>query len=217
MSESFNSPANKFLQSQVYSLGEHRSLTDLPPGPERDFLTLTWGPLVFRTTYAPGSDRLFPLFLRVMNEAFRQALPSLDGSPEQLDMLQRTYSSKVFQENGLYADADPNTIREAFRDWKISLGLPRMSLPVRLRMCLMVDDESLADFTDVIDLSSSGKMGVDHSRCRVKLVESLYPQERAEFSSTGWMTLTFDKLLEAYTKLQDGNLSDLARDIRTIK
>ena len=213
MSQSFNYSANSFLQSQVYSLGEHRGLTDLPSGPERDFLTLTWGPLVFRATYAPGSDRLFPLFLRVMNDAFREALPSLDGTPEQLTMLQRTYASKVFQENGLYADADPDTIREAFRDWKIALGLPRMNLPVRLRMCLMVDDQSLADFTEAIDTSSSQEMGIDHSKCRVKIVESLYPQERAEFSSIGWTTLTFDKLLEAYARLQDGRLSDLCPGI----
>jgi hypothetical protein len=39
---------------------EHREgLRSLPPGPERDFLTLSWGPIVYRTSYAPETKRHF--------------------------------------------------------------------------------------------------------------------------------------------------------------
>jgi hypothetical protein len=34
------------------------------PGPERDFLTLSWGPIVYRTSYAPETKRLLPVFMR---------------------------------------------------------------------------------------------------------------------------------------------------------
>ncbi|KAL1983318.1 hypothetical protein VTN96DRAFT_10459 [Rasamsonia emersonii] len=213
MSAAWTTPANDFLHRQVYRLGEERGLTAQPPGPDRDFLTLTWGPIVYRTTYAPDSDRLFPLFLRALNDEVRKGLPILDGTPEQRAMLERTYASKVFTSSVLYADADQDTIREAFRDWKLSLSLPRMNLPVRLRMCLMVDDACLADFTRVLDTSASAEDQSDFSGCRIIAVESLYPQELSDFSQEtdssypGWTTVTLSSLMEVYAGLQDQRLS----------
>jgi hypothetical protein len=220
MSASWTSPANDFLHRQVFRLGEERGLTALPPGPDRDFLTLTWGPVVFRTTYAPDSDRLFPLFLRALNDEVRKGLPILDGTPDQRAMLERTYASKVFTSSVLYDSADQNTVREAFRDWKLSLALPRMNLPVRLKMCLMVDDACLADFTRVLDTSASVEGQSDFSDCRVIVIESLYPQETTDFdgqSYPGWTTVTLSSLMEVYAGLQDQRLSAFYEGGRVFK
>ncbi|KAL1962560.1 hypothetical protein VTN77DRAFT_9435 [Rasamsonia byssochlamydoides] len=223
MSAAWTTPANNFLHQQVYRLGEERGLTAQPPGADRDFLTLTWGPIVFRTTYAPDSDRLFPLFLRALNDEVRKSLPILDGTPDQRAMLERTYASKVFTSSLLYANADQDTVREAFRDWKLSLDLPRMNLPVRLRMCLMVDDACLADFTRVLDTSASVEGQSDFSGCRIIAIESLYPQEQTDFSPgdnpsyRGWTTVTLSSLMEVYTGLQHQRLSAFYQDGRIFK
>jgi hypothetical protein len=40
---------------------------------QRDFLTLSWGPIVYRTSYAPETKRLLPVFMRYLNSSVARA------------------------------------------------------------------------------------------------------------------------------------------------
>lgn len=75
-SEYFRSPANLFLQQEAYRLGASPGLRSLPQGPERDFLTLTWGPVIYRTTSAPESKDLPPPRLPALPQRRHQPLHS---------------------------------------------------------------------------------------------------------------------------------------------
>ncbi|EAW07287.1 uncharacterized protein ACLA_019920 [Aspergillus clavatus NRRL 1] len=209
--ENYHTPANEFLQREVYRLGSEPGLRSLPPGPERDFLTLTWGPIVYRTTYAPGSQRLMPVFLRALNEQVQSALPrSLPGSPEQLRSLERTYASKVFNSQEEYHGVDEETVREAFHDWKVALSLPSIELPVRLRMCLMIDDGVLSFLTKTVDMSSMVEQNADYASCPIKVVEENFPDLHRGFSNPvkgnypGWTVVALSALVEIYDGLRQG-------------
>ncbi|OJJ50054.1 hypothetical protein ASPZODRAFT_128650 [Penicilliopsis zonata CBS 506.65] len=217
-SPSFLSPANQFLQREVYRLVTEPGLRSLPPNPERDFLTLTWGPIVFRTTYAPESRELFPIFLRQLNEEVRRSLPrTIPGSPSQMTMLERTYSSKVFTDQSAYENVDEAAIQEAFHDWKISLGLPSIKLPVRLNTCLMVDDGILARLTEVVNSSMLAEKDADVSSCPVKIVEENFPDlSKMDYCGNtdyqGWTTVAFSSLVEVYDGIGQGKcLADYHR------
>lgn len=205
------SAASRFLQSEVYRLGAQPGLRSLPQTPDRDFLTLTWGPIIYRTTYAPESDRLLPIFLRALNDETQHALPrTLSGTPKQLRLLETTYASKVFSVEDSYQGANEATIRKAFRQWKIALALPSFELPVRLRICLIVDDVVLASLTKRVNAASEGK-GVDFSRCPVKVVEENFPDKVRRNSNPatgpypGWTTVVLSSIVEVYNGLRDGN------------
>ena len=208
----FYSPANLFLQREVYRLGAEPGLRSLPPGPERDFLTLTWGPIIYRTTYAPDSQRLFLLFLRGLNEEVRKTLPRvLQGSPEQLSQLEQCYSSKVVGSQETMHQVDEMVVREMFRDWKIALAIPVIELPVRLRMCLVVDNGVLATMTGMVNEASRKIENADLSRCPVKVLEENHLDSRNDGLSSspegeypGWTTMTLGALVEIYDGLRQG-------------
>ncbi|OJJ34886.1 hypothetical protein ASPWEDRAFT_171717 [Aspergillus wentii DTO 134E9] len=216
------SPANLFLQTQVYRLGTNHGLCSLPLGPERDFLLLTWGPVIYRTTYAPDSQRLIPIFLRALNEEIRKALPRcLPGSPDQIRQLERTYSSKVFSSQETYHGVDEIIIREAFHDWKISLALTSSDLPVRLRMCLLVDDGVLSFLTGMLDSSTLVEKEPDFSKCPVKVIEENFlalnhvDSNSTEGKYLGWTTVTLSSLVEIYNGMQQGKcLADYHKEGR---
>ncbi|KAJ5089232.1 hypothetical protein N7532_007916 [Penicillium argentinense] len=157
-SMTFTSPANEFLQQEVYRLGTSPGLRSLPPSPDRDFLVLTWGPIVYRTSYVPDSKRLLPVFLRCLNDA--------------------TYASKVFSLQDMYDGLDENGVREAFHDYKVSLAIPATELPSRLRACLMVDDGVLSHLRAILDIQSMAGQDADLGRCWVKVVENNFPDSR---------------------------------------
>ncbi|KAH3067307.1 hypothetical protein KXV27_004258 [Aspergillus fumigatus] len=194
-----------FLQKEVYRLGSEPGLRSLPPGPERDFLTLTWGPIVYRTTYAPDSQRLIPIFLRALNEEIHKALSRcLSGSPEQIRLLETTYASKVFNSQEGYDGLDEETVRESFHDWKVALALPAIELPVRLRMCLMIDEGVLSRLTTTVDMSSMVEEDADYSSCPVKVIEENFPDvHRRDSKPTkedypGWTKVALSAIVEVY-------------------
>lgn len=214
----FHSPANLFLQREVYRLGNEPGLRHRPQNPERDFLTLTWGPIVYRTTYVPESKQLLPLFLRGLNDQIRGALPKvLPGNAKQVDMLERTYASKVFSDQGAYENADEQTIREAFRSWKVSLALPSIELPARLRFCLMIDDASLSSLMTAWDDARLAEKEADVSACPVKVIEENYPDARRQsvqdaWDYPGWTSIALSALVEVYDGLRQGkSLADYHR------
>lgn len=173
------SPANLFLKEEVYRLGACPGLRSLPQGPERDFLTLTWGPIIYRTSYAPETNRLFPVFLRCLNNAVNRSLHrTLVGSDEQAELLIATYSARIFNAQAAYADMDEQGIRQMFHDFKVSLGIPETELPSRLRICLMLDDGAFSHLKHVLDLSSMVEGDADLGGCWVKVVEENYPDSR---------------------------------------
>jgi hypothetical protein len=175
----YKSSADEFLREEVYRLGSSPGLRSLPPGPERDFLTLSWGPIVYRTSYAPESKRLLPIFLRSLNDSVSQSLPrTLTGPDEKLRVLKQTYSSKIFSSRDMYADMDEEAIRQVFHEFKMSLAIPATELPSRLRICLMVDDGVLSHLENVLDSSSMVGGTVDLGRCWVKVVEENFPDSR---------------------------------------
>ncbi|KAF7164460.1 hypothetical protein CNMCM5623_009007 [Aspergillus felis] len=200
-----------FLQKEVYRLGSEPGLRSLPPGPERDFLTLTWGPIVYRTTYAPDSQRLIPIFLRALNEEIQKALSRcLPGSPEQIHLLETTYASKVFNSQEEYHGVDEETVQGAFHDWKVALALPAIELPVRLRMCLMIDDGVLSRLATTVDMSSMVEKDADYSSCPVKVIEENFPDlHRRDSKPTkedypGWTKVALSALVEVYDGLRRG-------------
>ncbi|KAJ5774978.1 hypothetical protein N7457_009874 [Penicillium paradoxum] len=173
------SPANLFLKEEVYRLGAGPGLRSLPPSPERDFLTFSWGPIVYRTSYAPETKRLFPVFLRCLNDAVNRSLGrTLIGPDKQIQNLTTTYSSKIFNAQATYGDMDEEAIREVFHDFKVSLGIPETELPSRLRICLMLDDGAFSHLKRVLDLSSMVEGDADLGGCWVKVVEENFPDSR---------------------------------------
>ncbi|KAG2420948.1 hypothetical protein HFD88_000562 [Aspergillus terreus] len=173
----------QFLHTEVSRLGAQPGLRSLPPGPERDFLTLTWGPIVYRTTYAPESHRLLPLFLRALNEAIQTALHRLPGTREEIHLLEKTYASKVFSAQDQYRDVGEDVIRQIFHDWKVSLALPSIELPVRLRLCLIVDDAVLASFAKQVDLAAKEGQDAHTSACPIKVLEENFPDSHRRDSN----------------------------------
>lgn len=177
--EHFRSSANYFLQHEVYRLGSIPGLRSQPHSPSRDFLILTWGPIIFRTSYAPETDRLLRAFLKCLNDAVSRAIHrTLSGSSEQLRLLEKTYASKVFNDQSLYDGMDEVGIRDAFHDFKVSLALPASDLPSRLRACLMVDDAVLSYLTGEVDMSAAVEKRADIDHCWVKVVEENFPDAR---------------------------------------
>lgn len=177
--ENFRSPANLFLQEEVYRLGSLPGLRSLPPGPSRDFLVLTWGPIIFRTSYAPETKRLLRVFLRCLNDTVSRSIHcTLPGSSDQIRLLEKTYASKVFSTQDLYDGIDEDGVRDAFHDFKVSLAMPATELPSRLRACLMVDDGVLSHLTGVVDMSVAAEKNPDIDRCWVKMVEENFPDSR---------------------------------------
>ncbi|KXG46387.1 uncharacterized protein PGRI_052430 [Penicillium griseofulvum] len=172
-------PASLFLKEEVYRLGALPGLRSLPPGPERDFLTLSWGPIVYRTSYAPETKRLLPVFLRYLNNSVQRALRrTFTGSDEEIQILTETYSSKVFSSREMYTNMNEEGVRQAFHEFKVSLRIPETELPSRLRICLMLDDEALAHMKCVLDFCSMAEEDADVGGCWVKVVEENFPDSR---------------------------------------
>ena len=209
----YHSAANTFLHREVYRLGSEAGLNSFLPTPERDFLTLTWGPIVFRTTYAPDSERMIPVFLRALNEEIARGLSkSLPGSPDQLRLLEKTYASKVLTDREIYEAIDEEAVRQSFHDWKVLLGVPSIELPTRLRVCLMVDDGILAHLTGKLDLASAAESDADFSTCPVKVVEESFPDCRSRGPSViksdsypGWTSVALRSLVELFDGISRGN------------
>lgn len=182
--EHFRSSANLFLQREVYRLGSTPGLKSLLSGPTRDFFLLTWGPIVFRTSYAPETKRLLRVFLRCLNDAVSRSIHrTFSGSNDQLRLLEKTYASKVFSDQDMYDGLNEDSVRDAFHDYKVSLAIPATELPSRLRACLMVDDGALSYLTGVVDMSAAVEKDANIDRCWVKVVEENYPDARFEQTS----------------------------------
>jgi hypothetical protein len=96
----------------------------------------------------------------------------MTGSTEQLRLLERTYTSKLFNAKHTYSGCSVEGVRESFRNFKASLAIPATDLPTRLRVCLMVDDEVLAHMTSMLSAHA------DIGRCWVKMVEENFPDAR---------------------------------------
>ncbi|KAJ5259379.1 hypothetical protein N7478_012360 [Penicillium angulare] len=175
----FTSPAHIFLEEEVYRLGTSPGLRSLPPGPSRDFVVMSWGPIIYRTCYKSDTKHLLPNFLRYLNDAISRSLgQTLTGSEEQLQILIKTYSSKLFSAHEHYADLNEDGVRQAFHDYKVTLSIPATELPSRLRACLMVDDAVFSQLKAISDLCSTMGKDMDLSRCWVKVVEDNFPDLR---------------------------------------
>ncbi|KAJ5642184.1 hypothetical protein N7490_006184 [Penicillium lividum] len=218
MSETeYTSPADLFLQEEVYRLGTSPGLRSLPPGPIRDFIIFSWGPIAYRTCYKSDLKDLLPIFLRCLNDAVSKSLSrTLTGSEDQLQALIKSYSSKIFNARDQYDKLDEDGVRRAFHDYKVSLAIPATDLPSRLRVCLMVDDEVLSNLKAVLDLCAMDEKNVDLGRCWVKVVEENFPDSRCgeqpyltssdEFDSAGeyrgkyrgWTMVALPALLEVF-------------------
>lgn len=199
--EQHTSSANLFIQQEVYRLGSSPGLRSRPPGPDRDFLVLTWGPIVYRTNYAPKTKSLLPVFLRSLNDAISRSLRrTLPGSDEQLRLLQGTYASKVLSSEAMYDELDEDGVRDAFHDFKVSLVIPATELPSRLRVCLMVDDKVLSHLTREVDMSALVEKDVDVSRCWVKVVEENFPDSRFDYQPDNTQGLSTS------TPVEDGSI-----------
>lgn len=204
------SVATQFLHTEVSRLGAQPGLRSLPPGPDRDFLTLTWGPIVYRTSYSPESGRVLPVFLRALNDAIREGLHRLPGTEKQIHVLEASYASRVFSLQEQYEGASEVEVREFFHNWKVSLSLPSIELPVRLRLCLVVDDRVIASFAEATHLATQQECAPDYSRCRVRIIEENFPDLYRRDSNPavglypGWTTVVLSALVEVYNGLRQG-------------
>lgn len=221
----YYSAANTFLQKEVYRLGVERELRSRPPGPERDFLTQTWGPVVYCTTYAPpDSERVILHFLDALNNEIVNSIPkTLPGSPHQEHMIKKTYATKAFCDRALFDSLSADDIRESFHDWKVFLGIPTIIIPTRLKVCLLIDDIVLANFREKIDVAMAFVRDADLSMCPVKVVEDNFPDQNHRNSVDknsdnypGWISVVLRSVLEVFTGLSSGcRLEDYHRPGRT--
>ena len=105
---------------------------------------------------------------------------------------------------------DEMVVREMFRGWKIAVAIPAIELPVRLRMCLVVDDGVLATMTGMVNEASRKIENADLSRCPVKVLEENYLDSRHDDLSSssegdpGWTTVALGALVEIYDGLGQG-------------
>lgn len=204
------SVAAQFLQTEVSRLGSQPGLRSLPPGPERDFLTLTWGPIIYRTTYSKESNRTLPIFLRALNEAIRAGLHRLPGTENQIHALEASFASRVFSVQNRYEGASEVEVRAIFHNWKVSLALPSIELPIRLRLCLVVDEVVLSSFGKANDVATQQERAPDYLRCLVKIIEENFPDlyrrdsNPAVGSYPGWTTVALSALVEVYDGLRQG-------------
>lgn len=179
MAESARTSAKLFLQEEVYRLGSSPGLRSIPPGPSRDFLLLTWGPVIYRTSYGPDSKYLLSIFLRCLNNAVNRSLHQImTGSTEELHLMEKAYTSKVFNAKHTYSGCSVEGVREAFRNFKASLAIPATDLPSRLRVCLMVDDSVLEHMMSVLGSSTVPEKHADIGRCWVRVIEDNFPDAR---------------------------------------
>ncbi|KAJ5312655.1 hypothetical protein PENANT_c007G06187 [Penicillium antarcticum] len=221
----YASPASTFLKEEVYRLGSSPGLRSLPPGPERDFLTLSWGPIVYRTAYGPDTKRLLPVLLRSLNDSVSQSLHrTMTGSEEEMRILTQTFASKIFSSRDMYADLDEDAVRQIFHDFKVSLTIPETELPSRLRVCLMIDDEVLSHLKGVLDMASLREGDAGVGRCWVKVIEENFPDSRlddhppvddvdtggiswcmknARGRYRGWTMVALDALVEVFDGLRE--------------
>ncbi|PLN83459.1 hypothetical protein BDW42DRAFT_184232 [Aspergillus taichungensis] len=170
------SAAQQFLQTEVFELGAQPGLRSLPPGPERDFLTLTWGPIIYRTIYTPEADDLLPIFLHALAHEIRKALPRcLPGTAEQHVMLVNTYSSRLFSSQKMLQQASEGAVRNAFHNFKVALTLPSIVLPVRLRVCLVIDSWVLEILAATLEHAEFKGEAPQYGLCPVKMVEENFP------------------------------------------
>lgn len=177
--KTYSSPASQFLQEEVYRLGSSPGLRSITPGPSRDFLVLTWGPIIYRTSYHADSKRLLPVFLRSLNDAVSRSLKrTLLGPNHQTRLLEKTYACKLFSKQDIYDDFTENEVRDAFHDYKVSLAVPAAELPSRLRVCLMVDEAVLSNLRAVLDLSTMMERDANIGRSWVKVIEENFPDSR---------------------------------------
>ncbi|PYI23880.1 hypothetical protein BO99DRAFT_398915 [Aspergillus violaceofuscus CBS 115571] len=204
-------PAADFLTTEIYNIGAQPGIRSLPPSPERDFLALTWGPVVYRTAYSARADRLLPVFLRALSHEVQAAIPRrLPGTPKQRHLLETSYACKVFSDETRFAGAgaEIGAVRRAFHDWKrADLALPLMELPARLRVCLVVDEGVLRALermmtttttttttqekdTDEEARESSAEDGIEkgsaemsYGSCPVIMVEENFPDRRRRDSN----------------------------------
>ncbi|KAJ5711950.1 hypothetical protein N7488_006106 [Penicillium malachiteum] len=218
-----SSPATLFLEEEVYRLGTSPGFRFLPPGPVRDFILLSWGPLIYRTSYKPETKVLLHAFLRCLNDAINSSLSQFSGSDEELNLLTQAYSSRLFSARNLYANMDEDGIRSVFHEYKASLDIPATDLPSRLRVCLMVDDAVLSNLKAILDLSEILEKSTDVDRCWVKVIEENFPDSRfgdrpyvasVDFSDdvdgvgdyrgkyTGWTMVALSALVEVFDGLR---------------
>ncbi|RAH50183.1 uncharacterized protein BO95DRAFT_438521 [Aspergillus brunneoviolaceus CBS 621.78] len=225
-------PAANFLTTEIYNIGAQPGIRSLPPSPERDFLALTWGPVVYRTAYSARSDRLLPVFLRALSYEVQAAIPRrLPGTRKQRHLLETSYACKVFSDETRYAGAEIGAVRRAFHDWKrADLELPLMELPARLRVCLVVDEEVLRalermmtkeeDGVDTAeearggptqDGSEKGSGEMSYGRCPVIMVEENFPDRRRRDSNPadgeypGWTQVALSAVVEVLEGMRFGN------------
>ncbi|PWY84201.1 hypothetical protein BO83DRAFT_413690 [Aspergillus eucalypticola CBS 122712] len=203
-------PASTFLQTELYHTASQPGLRSLPPSPSRDFLTLTWGPIIYLTTYTPSSsNNLLSPFLQSLNteihHAIRRVLP---GNPSQTRLLESSYAAKVFSGEKLYGDKSVEEIRRVFHDWKrVDLALPAVELPVRLRVCLVVDKGVLERFGRLVngDGDEDGRGG---ECCPVIMVEENFPDIRRRDSNPadegfpGWTWVALRAVVEVFDGLR---------------
>ncbi|RAL16746.1 putative CUE domain protein [Aspergillus homomorphus CBS 101889] len=212
--QSDSSRAADFLTTEIYNIGAQPGIRSLPPSPERDFLALTWGPVVYRTSYSALSERMLPLFLRALSTEVQAAIPRcLPGAPKQLQLLETSYACKVFSDETLYSGADINAIRRAFHDWKrADLALPMMELPARLRVCMVLDEgvfralEEMREAREregpVGDEEVKGAETESYASCPVVMVEENFPDRMRRDSNPahgeypGWTTVALSTVVE---------------------
>ncbi|OJJ74233.1 hypothetical protein ASPBRDRAFT_39347 [Aspergillus brasiliensis CBS 101740] len=201
------SPASTFLHTELYHTASQPGLRSLPPSPSRDFLTLTWGPIIYRTTYAPSSNKLLSNFLHSLNTEIHNAIPRvLPGNSSHIRLLESTYAAKVFSGEKLYGDKSVEEIRRIFHDWKrVELALPAVELPVRLRVCLVVDKGVLDRFQGTVDGEGSEGGG---GWCPVIMVEENFPDCRRKDSNPadegfpGWTWVALRAVVEVFDGLR---------------
>ncbi|PYH96701.1 hypothetical protein BO71DRAFT_396829 [Aspergillus ellipticus CBS 707.79] len=206
-------PASEFLATEIYKTGSQPGLRSIPPSPERDFLTLTWGPIIYLTSYTSSSPHLVHLFLRALNTEIQKAIPRcLPGPRKQLRLLETTYSAKVFSIEQKYSGADVDYIRQVFHHWKrADLSLPSIELPVRLRTCLVVDHEVLRAVEEVKNGLADEDDGNAYGNCPVIMVEENFPDRRrrdsnpADHEYPGWTKVTLSALVEVTDGLRDAS------------
>jgi hypothetical protein len=102
----------------------------------------------------------------------------LTGSNDHIELLKRTYTSKLFSARDIYSDLDEDGVRDAFHEYKVSLAVPAAYLPSRLRVCLMVDHNVLSHLEDVLARSKNPGKDVGTDKCWVKVVEENFPDLR---------------------------------------
>lgn len=186
--------------------------------------TETWGYVIYRTTYTPVSDRVFPLALQTIHHHIRKAVlydraeaREILGVQDPLvishDLLWPRYSSIIMDNCDNFNAIPLSSVRSHFESWMEGREREEMDSRIEHGICLAIDDEVLRAFADARARipAGDGPVGADDAlvdvdkldKWCVKTVEAWPELDEADDDYDGVMKARVRSLWDLWQRTTD--------------